>query len=100
MQWTLRPLAKYCDLHWQVLNEGQAFKLAQLTGKHRGVAAALCAEVAGARPARSAPQGPCRAVASSMLSMADIAYPQVLGDHPCCLPCIALNFMMTVFAQW
>ena len=55
MSQTLSPLENQCDLHWQVLNEGQAVKLAQLTGKHRGAAAALCAEVAGARPARSAP---------------------------------------------
>ena len=79
----------------QVLNEGQAVKLAQLTDKHRGAAAALCAEVAGARPARSAPQGTCRSAAPSMLSMADIAYPQVLGYHRCCLPCITVCFLMT-----
>ena len=80
----------------QVLNEDQAVKLAQLTDRHRGAAAALCAEVAGARPARSAPQGPCRAAAaSSMLSMTDIPYPQVLGYHPCCVPSITICFMMT-----
>ena len=95
MSQTLSPLENQCDLHWQVLNEGQAVKLAQLTGKHRGAAAALCAEVAGARPARSAPQGTCSAAAASMLSLADIAFPQVPSHHLCCLPCITICFVMT-----
>ena len=83
---------------WQVLNEPQAVKLAQLTDKHGGAAAALCAEMAGARPACSAPQGPCRAAAPSMLSMADIAYPQVPGYHPCRLSCTVSHAKMIILA--
>ena len=62
-----------CHVHGQVLNDCQVVRLANLTGKHRGAAVALCAEVAGARLGCNGPQRPCQAIAARVLNIVDIA---------------------------
>ena len=62
---------------WQVLNESQAVKLAQLTGKYQDAVMALCAEVAGTGHGHKGLQSPGGVAAVKAFTMTDVACPLV-----------------------
>ena len=62
---------------WQVLNESQAVKLAQLTGRYQDAVMALCAKAASTGPGHKGAQSPGGVAAYRAFTMTDIACPLV-----------------------
>ena len=73
---------------WQVLNKGQAVRVAQLAGRYQKAAMALCAEAAGTTPGHKGPRIQARVAATRAFTMTDIAWTLVcrrccsLASHP------------------